>query len=153
VLHDSRRIPAHGSRSAARRQRRSAFEINDTKSASAGPEKAMNRPLSIPNHRRPTPPGEILLREFLEPLGITQSAFAKHIGITNARLSEIIHGKRPVTLDSALSFERAGIQRGVVDADADDGRYVRCSARSDRQRGWTDQADRPRFLVRIRYSR
>jgi len=67
----------------------------------------MNRPLSIPTHRRPTPPGEILLREFLEPLGITQSAFAKHIGVTSARLSEIIHGKRPVTMDSALRFERA----------------------------------------------
>jgi addiction module HigA family antidote len=40
-------------------------------------------------------------------LGITQSAFAKHIGVTNARLSEIIHGKRPVTMDSALRFERA----------------------------------------------
>lgn len=67
----------------------------------------MNRPLAIPTHRRPTSPGSILLREFLEPLGITQSAFAKHIGITNARLSEIIHGKRPVTMDSALRFERA----------------------------------------------
>jgi addiction module HigA family antidote len=40
-------------------------------------------------------------------MGITQSAFAKHIGVTNARLSEIIHGKRPVTMDSALRFERA----------------------------------------------
>jgi addiction module HigA family antidote len=67
----------------------------------------LNRPLAIPTHRRPTVPGSILLREFLEPLGITQSAFAKHIGITNARLSEIIHGKRPVTMDSALRFERA----------------------------------------------
>ncbi len=67
----------------------------------------MNRPLTIPSHRRPTHPGEILLREFLEPAGITQSAFARHIGVTNARLSEIIHGKRPVTLDSALRFERA----------------------------------------------
>ncbi|HVS45240.1 MAG TPA: HigA family addiction module antitoxin [Verrucomicrobiae bacterium] len=67
----------------------------------------MNRPLTIPTHRRPTLPGDILLREFLQPLGITQSAFAKHIGVTNARLSEIIHGKRPVTMDSALRFERA----------------------------------------------
>lgn len=67
----------------------------------------MNRPLMIPTHRRPTTPGNILLREFLEPLGITQTAFAKHIGVTNARLSEIIHGKRPVTMDSALRFERA----------------------------------------------
>ena len=67
----------------------------------------MNRPLTIPTHRRPTSPGSILLREFLEPLGITQSAFARHIGVTNARLSEIVHGKRPVTMDSALRFERA----------------------------------------------
>jgi antitoxin HigA-1 len=67
----------------------------------------MNRPLTIPTHRRPTLPGSILLREFLEPLRITQTAFAKHIGVTNARLSEIIHGKRPVTMDSALRFERA----------------------------------------------
>lgn len=67
----------------------------------------MNRPLSIPTRRRPVLPGEILLREFLEPLGITQTAFAKHIGITNARLSEIVHGKRPVTMDAALRFERA----------------------------------------------
>jgi antitoxin HigA-1 len=67
----------------------------------------MHRPLTIPTNRRPTTPGSTLLREFLEPLGITQSAFAKHIGVTNARLSEIIHGKRPVTMDSALRFERA----------------------------------------------
>jgi len=67
----------------------------------------MKRRLTIPTHRRPIPPGKILKREFLEPLGITQTAFAKHIGVTNARLSEIIHGKRPVTMDSALRFERA----------------------------------------------
>ena len=67
----------------------------------------MNRPLTVPTDRRPTAPGSILLREFLEPLGITQTAFARHIGITAARLSEIIHEKRPVTMDSALRFERA----------------------------------------------
>lgn len=67
----------------------------------------MRKPPAIPTNRRPTPPGEILLREFLEPLGITQAAFAKRISITAARLSEIIHDKRPVTMDSALRFERA----------------------------------------------
>lgn len=67
----------------------------------------MHRPLSLPTHRRPTPPGEILLREFLEPLGMTQLAFAKHIGITPARLSEIIHGKRAISIDTAMRFERA----------------------------------------------
>jgi addiction module HigA family antidote len=67
----------------------------------------MNRPLTIPAHRRPVPPGEILLREFLEPLGVTQAAFARRIGVTPTRLSEIIHGKRPVTIDTALRLERA----------------------------------------------
>jgi len=67
----------------------------------------MNRPLTIPTQRRPTPPGEILLREFLEPLQMTQAVFAKRIGVTPARLSEIIHGKRPVTMDTALRLERA----------------------------------------------
>ena len=63
--------------------------------------------LSIPTNRRPTLPGEILVQDFLVPLAITQSAFAAHIGITAARLSEIIHGKRAVTIDTALRFERA----------------------------------------------
>jgi antitoxin HigA-1 len=67
----------------------------------------LNRPLALPTNRRPTPPGEILLREFLEPLGMTQVAFAKHIGISTARLSEIIHGKRAVSIDTAIRFERA----------------------------------------------
>lgn len=67
----------------------------------------INRPLSIPKNRRPTTPGEVLLSEFLEPLGISQLAFAKHIGITPARLSEIVHGKRAVTMDTAMRFERA----------------------------------------------
>lgn len=67
----------------------------------------MDRPLAVPTHRRPVLPGEILLREFLEPLHLTQADFAKRIGVTAARLSEIIHGKRPVTMDTALRLERA----------------------------------------------
>jgi addiction module HigA family antidote len=67
----------------------------------------LNRPRSLPTNRRPIPPGEILLREFLEPLGMTQAAFAKHIGVSTARLSEIIHGKRAVSIDTAIRFERA----------------------------------------------
>lgn len=67
----------------------------------------LNRTLSLPTRRRPTPPGKILAREFLGPLNITQAAFAKHIGITAARLSEIIRGKRAVSIDTAIRFERA----------------------------------------------
>jgi antitoxin HigA-1 len=60
----------------------------------------------IPTHRRPTPPGEILWREFLEPLGVTQSAFARRLGITHHRLNEIIRGRRAVSTDTALRLAR-----------------------------------------------
>jgi addiction module HigA family antidote len=67
----------------------------------------VHRPLHIPTRRRPVPPGEILVREFLEPLGITQAAFAQRVGMTPTRVSEIVHGKRAVTLDAAMRFGRA----------------------------------------------
>jgi addiction module HigA family antidote len=62
--------------------------------------------LRIPTHRRPTPPGEIIVREFIEPLGITQTLLAQHLGITYHRLNEIINGKRGITTDTALRLER-----------------------------------------------
>lgn len=55
----------------------------------------------LPTKRLPTHPGEMLLTEFLEPLGWTQVAFAEHLGITQARLNEIIKGKRGVTAQTA----------------------------------------------------
>ena len=58
--------------------------------------------LLIPTNRRPTLPGEVLSEDFLKPLGITQDAFAKRIGVTHHRLNEIINGKRSVTSDTAL---------------------------------------------------
>jgi addiction module HigA family antidote len=63
--------------------------------------------LFVPKGGPPTLPGEMLVEEFLKPLGVSQTAFAKQIGITQARLSEIIHGKRAVTPDTAMRFERA----------------------------------------------
>ncbi len=50
----------------------------------------------------PFHPGEILLEEFLNPTGITQTAFAEKIGWTRARLNELINGKRGITADAAL---------------------------------------------------
>lgn len=61
----------------------------------------------IPTHRRPTTPGEMLIEEFLKPLGITQTAFAHRIGVTYPRLNEIVKGKRGVTPDTALRFAAA----------------------------------------------
>ena len=56
----------------------------------------------IPTHGPPTHPGEMLLEEFLKPLGISQSTFAVRLGISFPRLNEIIRGKRGVTPDTAL---------------------------------------------------
>ena len=61
----------------------------------------------LPKKRPPTHPGEMLLKEFLEPAGITQIQFSQHIGWTYARLNEIINGKRGVSADSALTLSEA----------------------------------------------
>ena len=55
----------------------------------------------LPENRIPTHPGEILLEEFLRPLGITQVAFARHIGAPVQRVNEIVRGKRGVTPETA----------------------------------------------------
>ena len=56
----------------------------------------------LPTKRPPTHPGEMLLEEFLKPLGISQSTFAVRLGISFPRLNEIVRGKRSVTSDTAL---------------------------------------------------
>lgn len=60
----------------------------------------------LPTHRPPTHPGEMLLEEFLRPMGITQSAFAVRLGVSFPRLNEIVRGKRSVTPDTALRLAR-----------------------------------------------
>ena len=60
----------------------------------------------LPKDRRPTHPGEILLTEFLEPLGITQKALAHAVGMSYVRVNEIVNGKRRVTTDTALRLGR-----------------------------------------------
>lgn len=51
-------------------------------------------------------PGEILLYEFLEPMGISAYRLAKDIGVPQIRISQIIAGKRAVTVDSGLRLSR-----------------------------------------------
>lgn len=60
----------------------------------------------LPLHVPPTHPGEMLLEEFLKPLGISQSAFALRLGVSFPRLHEIVRGKRGVTPDTALRLAR-----------------------------------------------
>lgn len=61
----------------------------------------------LPKHRPPTHPGEMLLEEFLRPLGITQAAFAERIGVSYVRLNSLINERRGVTPDTALRLARA----------------------------------------------
>lgn len=50
----------------------------------------------------PIHPGEILVKEFLEPLAISQYRLAKDIGVSPRRINEIAHGRRVITADTAL---------------------------------------------------
>lgn len=54
----------------------------------------------------PIHPGEVLLAEFLEPLGVTQHRLAIAIGVPSRRINEIVHGKRGVSADTALRLSR-----------------------------------------------
>ena len=61
----------------------------------------------LPTHRLPTHPGEMLLKEFLEPLELSQVAFARHLGIPVQRLNELIRGKRGITPETAWLLSQA----------------------------------------------
>ena len=63
----------------------------------------------MPNRlpKNPTAPGEALLEEFLKPLGITQLAFARHIGVSFKRINEIVNGRRAITPETAWLFAKA----------------------------------------------
>ncbi len=77
---------------------------SQTTTRGSGSEPLVGR--RLPTHRPPTHPGEMLLEEFLKPLGITQSAFAIQLGVSFPRLNEVINAKRGVTPDTALRLAR-----------------------------------------------
>ncbi len=60
----------------------------------------------MPAKLAPIHPGEILLEEFLEPLGISQYRLAKDISVPPRRINEIVHGIRAITADTALRLAR-----------------------------------------------
>ena len=55
---------------------------------------------------RPIHPGEILLEEFLNPMGLSQYRLAKDISVPARRINEIVHGKRGITADTGLRLAR-----------------------------------------------
>ena len=59
-----------------------------------------------PKKLPPVHPGEILLEEFLEPMGISQYRLAKDISVPPRRINEIVHGLRGITADTALRLAR-----------------------------------------------
>jgi addiction module HigA family antidote len=54
----------------------------------------------------PVHPGEILIEEFMKPLGISQTRLGRDLGVSPRRINEIVHGKRSITADTALRFSR-----------------------------------------------
>jgi addiction module HigA family antidote len=54
----------------------------------------------------PIHPGEILIEEFLKPMGISQYRLARDISVPPRRINEIVHGKRSITADTALRLGR-----------------------------------------------
>ncbi len=50
------------------------------------------------------PPGEILLKDFLEPMGISAAQFARDIDVPSSRITDIVKNGRPITMDSAVRF-------------------------------------------------
>ena len=54
----------------------------------------------------PVHPGEILLEEFLKPMGLSQYALAKDISVPARRINEIVHGDRSISADTALRLSR-----------------------------------------------
>ncbi len=66
----------------------------------------METMVRVPTHQQPTHPGEMLLDEFLEPLGITQTELAKRIDVPFQRVNSLVNGRRALTPDTALRLSR-----------------------------------------------
>jgi antitoxin HigA-1 len=58
------------------------------------------------NGMRPIHPGEILLHEVMEPLGLSANALAKALGVPANRITALLHGRRGITADTALRLSR-----------------------------------------------
>ncbi len=60
----------------------------------------------VPKNRKPTHPGEILLEEFLKPMGMSQIELAKKMGVPIQRVNTLINGKRDMTAETAILLSR-----------------------------------------------
>jgi addiction module HigA family antidote len=62
--------------------------------------------IRVPSNRTPTHPGEMLLEEFLVPMGITQRELASSIHVPYQRINDLVNGRRGVTPSSALRLAK-----------------------------------------------
>jgi addiction module HigA family antidote len=60
----------------------------------------------VPTHRKPTHPGEILVEEFLRPMGLTQRELSQAIHVPYQRINELVNGRRGITPSTALRLAK-----------------------------------------------
>lgn len=90
---------------------------------------------------RPVHPGEILLEEFLKPMGISQYRLAKDVTVPPRRINEIVHGKRSISADTALRLARY--------FGTSDGFWLNLQSRYDLELGKDKLGDRLNREVRV----
>lgn len=92
----------------------------------------------------PVHPGEVLLEDFMKPLGLSQYRLAQDLGVPALRISQIVHGKRAVTADTALRLARYfGTSANV---------WMRLQARYDLEVAEEVLAERVKREVKVRQS-
>jgi len=92
----------------------------------------------------PVHPGEVLLEDFMKPLGLSQYRLAQDLGVPPLRINQIVHGKRSVTADTALRLARYfGTSANV---------WMRLQARYDLEVAEADLAERVAREVKVRHS-
>ncbi|MFN8439500.1 MAG: HigA family addiction module antitoxin [Caldilineaceae bacterium] len=89
----------------------------------------------------PVHPGEVLFEDFMKPLGLSQYRLAQDIGVPALRISQIVHGKRAITADTALRLARYfGTSANV---------WMRLQARYDLECAEIDLAERIQREVKV----
>ena len=89
----------------------------------------------------PVHPGEVLLEDFIKPLGLSQYRVAKDIGVPTLRISQIVRGQRSITADTALRLARYFGTSAAV--------WLRLQARYDLERAATKLAKRINREVKV----
>jgi len=89
----------------------------------------------------PIHPGEVLSEDFMKPLGITQYRLAQDIGVSPIRISQIVHGKRAITVDTALRLARYFGTSAEV--------WLRLQVRYDLESAEKELSDRIRREVKV----